>query len=69
MSTQTITRKSTTANDSAEKPAFNLNASIQRVRAKWNAATRERREQLAKARQEQLVSMLLGAENFSHSID
>ena len=65
MSTQIQTRSSATTKQSVDKPAFNLNASIQRVRAKWNTATRERRELLAIARQRQLASLLLGAENFS----
>ena len=69
MSTQMKTRKSTTSDKTADKPAFNLNKSIQRIRTKWNAATRERREQTAKAMQIQLASMLIGADCLSPSTD
>ena len=69
MSTQVKSSVTTTANQSSEKKPFNLNTSIQRVRAKWNAATRERREQTAKAMQEKLVSMLMGVEACSLTAD
>ena len=69
MSSQTKTRTSSEVDKSSEKPAFNLNSSIQRIRAKWNASTRERREQTAKAMQIQLAAMLLGRDCLSHSID
>ena len=68
MSSQTKPCNVTTANNSDEKSAFNLNRSIQRIRAKWNETTRERREQQAIAMQEQLAS-LLGANSFSLSAD
>ena len=69
MSSQLKTRKSNSADKSSEKPAFNLNASIQRIRTKWNDATKERREQTARAMQMQLAAMLLGAKNLSPTTD
>ena len=69
MPTQTMPSNSTPATKSPKNSAINLNASIRRVRAKWNAATRERREQAAKAMQTQLMAILMCAEPASLTAD